>query len=287
MILTGNEHFIAKMEKSEKTVDIEAIIKGKNPRLYKFLPGFLLRYIKRKLHEDEVNDCLRINGDKYGFAFNEACLKYVGATVTWEGLENIPATGGAIVAANHPLGGLDGMAIIHAVSQRRKDSRFIVNDILTNLKNFGEVFIGVNKVGTSAADTLRAVDALYESDNVAVLFPAGLVSRKQNGVIKDLVWKKSFITKAIQYNKPIIPAYIDGKNSNFFYNFAMWRKRLGIKANIEMFFLADEMMKQEGKHIRIKFGPPIYPESLEKPRPRTHLQYAQEIKDLVYKMSEE
>lgn len=274
------------MEEFKKTIDIDEIIKGKNPRLYRLLPRFVLNYIKRKVHEDKVNDCMWINRNKFGFEFNKACLDYVGTTVSYEGLENIPATGGCIVAANHPLGGLDGMALVHAVSQRRTDARFIVNDILTNMKNFGGVFIGVNKVGASASETLRKVEELYESTGTVIIFPAGLVSRKQNGIIRDLEWKKSFITKAIQYNKPVIPAYIGGQNSKFFYNFALWRKRLGIKANIEMFFLVDEMIKQKGQHIRIKFGTPIWPESLEKPRPRTHLQYAQEIKDLVYKMGE-
>jgi len=274
------------LEPAKKAIDIEEIIRAKNPRLYRLLPGFILRYIKRKIHEDKVNDCLAINKDKYGFDFNEACLKYIGATVVWEGLENIPATGGVIIAANHPLGGLDGMALVHAVGTRRKDAKFIVNDILTNMKNFGDLFIGVNKVGSTAGETLKAVDALYESTAAVIIFPAGLVSRKQNGVVKDLVWKKSFITKAIQYNKPVIPVFIEGMNSRFFYNFALWRKRLGIKANIEMFFLADEMVKQKNQTIRLKFGTPITPESLEKPRPRTHLQYAQEIKEIVYKMGE-
>lgn len=274
------------VEERRKTVDIDAIIRSKNPRLYSLLPRFVINYIKRKVHEDWVNECLWLHGDKYGFAFNEACLQYAEASVSWEGLENIPETGGVIIAANHPLGGLDGLALVHAVSQRRKDCRFIVNDILTNLKNFGDVFIGVNKVGASAAETLRAIDALYESGKAVALFPAGLVSRKQNGAIKDLVWKKSFVTKAIQHNNPIVPAFIGGRNSNFFYNFAMWRRRLGIKANLEMFFLVDEMKKQKGHHIRIRFGKPVSPDFFQiKPR-RTHYQYAQDIKEMVYKLGE-
>ncbi|MGZ3943040.1 MAG: glycerol acyltransferase, partial [Bacteroidia bacterium] len=149
-------------------------------------------------------------------------------------------------------------------------------------------FVGVNKVGVSSQDALKRVDELYASDQICFIFPAGLVSRKQkNGEIKDLVWKKSFVTKSITYNKPVIPVYIEGKNSNFFYNFAYWRKKLGIKANIEMFFLPDEMIKFNGKSIHIKMGKPIYPEDLEKPRPRTHATYAQEIKEMVYAMGKE
>lgn len=274
------------MEEVKKFIDIEKIIQEKSPSLYKWLPGFVINYIKRKIHEDKVNECIWLNREKFGYDFNSGCLEYLGITVTYEGLENLPKTGGIIVVANHPLGGIDGMAMIHALSQARKDVRFIVNDILTNMKNFDPIFVGVNKVGVTSGEALRTVEALYSSDSVTFIFPAGLVSRKINGEIKDLVWKKSFVTKSILYNKPILPVYIEGKNSRFFYNFALWRKRLGIRANIEMFFLPDEMVKFKGRSINIKFGKPLYPEDLEKPRPRTHATYAQEIKEMVYKMGE-
>ncbi len=273
------------MEEVKKFIDIEKIIQEKSPRLYKWLPGFLINYIKRKIHEDKVNECIWLNREKFGYDFNSGCLEYLGIKVSYEGLENLPKTRGVIVAANHPLGGIDGMAMIHALSQSRKDVRFIVNDILTNMKNFDPIFVGVNKVGVTSGEVLRTIEALYSLASVRFIFPAGLVSRKIDGEIKDLVWKKSFVTKSILYNKPILPVYIEGKNSNFFYNFALWRKRLGIKANIEMFFLPDEMVKFKGKSIHIKFGKLMYPEDLEKPRPRTHAQYAQEIKEIVYKMA--
>jgi putative hemolysin len=274
------------MEEIEKFVDVEKIIREKKPGVYKWLPRFVINYIKRKIHEDTVNECIWLNRDKYGYEFNSACLKYLNIKITHEGLENLPKTGGIVVASNHPLGGIDGMAAIHVLSSARKDVRFIVNDILTNLKNFGSVFVGVNKVGTSSGEALRNIEALYASEEVCFIFPAGLVSRKQkNGEIKDLTWKKSFVTKSILYNKPILPVYIEGKNSDFFYNFAYWRKKLGIKANLEMFFLPDEMIKFNGKSIHIKIGKPMYPEDLEKPRPRTHAVYAQEIKEIVYSMA--
>jgi 1-acyl-sn-glycerol-3-phosphate acyltransferase len=274
------------MEEPKKFIDIEKIIQGKNPSLHRLLPRFVLNYIKRKIHEDLVNDCIWKNRDKTGYDFNEACLEYLGVKIIVEGQENVPPSGGVIMVANHPLGGIDGMAMIHAASRIRKDVRFVVNDILTNMKNFDPVFVGVNKVGLSSSDALRNVEALYASDKMCFVFPAGLVSRKQDGKIRDLEWKKSFVTKAIMYKKPILPVYIEGHNSKFFYNFALWRKRLGIKANIEMFFLPDEMVKFKGKTIRIRYGKLLYPEDLDKPRPRTHFQWAQEIKDDVYKMGE-
>lgn len=273
------------MEEFKKTIDIERILKEKNPALHKWLPKFIINYIKRKIHEDRINECVWINRNKFGYDFNTGCLQYVGAKVTWEGMENLPETGGVILAANHPLGGIDGLAVIYAISQKRKDVRAIVNDILTNLTNFDGVLMGVNTVGITSADVLKTVDAFYASSGVSFIFPAGLVSRKQKGKIEDLEWKKSFITKSILYNKPILPLYVDGKNSSFFYNFALWRKHLGIKANIEMFFLPDEMFSQTNKNIHLKFGKPIMPDMFDKSK--THLQWAQVIKQKVYDLEKE
>ena len=273
------------MEAFTKTIDIEQILKKKNKGLHKLIPGFILRYLKRKLHEDKINECVWINREKFGYEFNAACLHYVGAKVSWEGLENMPKTGGIILVANHPLGGIDGLAIIHAVTQVRRDVRSTVNDILTNLTNFQGVFVGVNKVGSTSVEALKAIDNFYASDGVSMVFPAGLVSRKQHNKIEDLEWKKSFVTKSILYNKPVLPVFVDGKNSAFFYNFALWRKRLGIKANIEMLFLPDEMFSLKNKNIHLKFGKLIMPEHFNKSK--THLQWAQEVKKIVYALEKE
>ena len=101
------------------------------------------------------------------------------------------------------------------------------------------------------------IDDTFASDVMILYFPAGLCSRKQKGKILDLPWKNTFIKKAIQFKSDIIPVHIDGSNSNFFYNLANWRKRLGIKANIEMLYLVDEMYKQYNKDINITFGKPV------------------------------
>ncbi len=263
-----------------KHVDIDKVLRTKAPKLHKYLPGFFLRYIIRKLHQDDINYGINHQKHLFGHDFNKGGLDYVGAKVKWTGLENIPKSGKVIVAANHPLGGLDGMALIHAVSQVRKDTVFFVNDILKNLENYGDLFVGVNKVGNTANSALKVVVDEYSTEKAILVFPAGLVSRRQKGKIKDLDWKKSFVSKAVQYGSPIIPTFIHGKNSNFFYNFAMWRKRLGIRANIEMFFLPDEMFSATNKDIHIQFGPPIeasvFDESL------SHREWAQVVKEYIY-----
>jgi len=264
----------------KKFIDIESVLKEKSPKTYKFLPGFVMRWLKRKLHEDDINTTMNCLDQYRGLEYNSEIIKYLNVKVEVVNPENIPLTGGVIFASNHPLGGFDGMALIKAIGDVRSDVRFIVNDILRNLKNFGDVFVGVNKVGSSSRNSLKDIDELYASESAVLVFPAGLVSRKQEGGIKDLEWSKSFITKAIKYNKPIVPIYIEGRNTEFFYNLAKWRKRFGIKANIEMMLLPDEMFKQRGKTIRIHVGKAIASNTFDKLH--TEKQWAALLKKHVY-----
>jgi putative hemolysin len=243
---------------SEKFVDIEKAIASKNPRLLKFLPGFVLRYIKRVIHEDEMNDAIKRYHDLLEHDFVDAAIAEFGVNTKAIGIENIPESGGVILAANHPLGALDGIAFMKVVAKRRKDIRFLVNDLLLALKNFGPLFVPINKHGRNSPEYIDTIDKVYASDECVLIFPAGLVSRRQAGrVIADLQWKKSFIHKAVLNKKNIVPVYIEGRNSDFFYNLAYWRKRLGIKANVEMFYLVDEMYKQRGKTLTFIIGKPI------------------------------
>lgn len=243
----------------KKFIDIEKVLKEKAKTLYKILPRFAINWLKRKLHEDDINHGMTHLEPYHGLEYNAEALKYLGVKVEAIGLENVPKDGGVIIASNHPLGGMDGLALIKAVGDVRGDVRFIVNDVLKNLKNYGDVFVGVNKVGGHSRDSLQFVEQLYAQEVAILVFPAGLVSRKFPEGIRDLEWNKSFINKSIKYNKPIIPVFIEGENSNFFYSFARWRKRLGIKANLEMLFLPDEMFKQKGNTIKIHFGKVIEP----------------------------
>jgi putative hemolysin len=267
----------------EKLINLERIIGRKNPRLLKMLPGFVLRYIKRTVHQEEMNDFLRKNGHRQDFEFAASILDYLGINIKAIGLENVPAEGGCILASNHPLGGIDGIALIDTVGKKRKDISFLVNDILMVLEQLKGIFVPVNKLGKNSAEMVSKMDEVYSSDKVVMIFPAGLVSRKQNGgVIKDLEWKKSFITRARKYGKNVIPVYISGNNSGRFYNLARWRKRFGIKANIEMFYLPDEMYRKRNTTITIIFGKPIPHEAFD--RTRTDALWAEMVKEQVYEM---
>lgn len=268
--------------KKEKFIDVEKIIREKNPRLLKWLPGFLLRYIKRIVHEKDVNDFFALYGHLRGLEFVNKVLSEFNTTIKVEGVENIPEHGGFILASNHPLGGFDGLALMQAVAHKRKDIQFLVNDILLSLGTMDDLFIPVNKHGSQYA--IGRIEETYKSQHAVLVFPAGLVSRKQNGKVQDLEWKKSFIAKSLQYHKSIVPTYIDGKNSKFFYNLASFRKKIGIKANIEMLYLADEMYKQRNKTITIIFGKPVHPSHFDKEK--SHRELAQLMKEHVYALGE-
>jgi putative hemolysin len=253
-----SEQISDSVEDPKKFIDVKNAIALKNPRLLKFLPNFLLKYIIRTIHQDELNDAVYRNRNRYGHDFVDATMEEFGAKTKVLGAENIPLQGGVIMCANHPLGGLDGVAFMDVAGEYRKDIKFFVNDLLMAFKNFTPLFVPVNKLGRNSPEYTQKFEEIYASSHCLLIFPAGLVSRRQKGkIIRDLIWKKSFVTKAIQYQKNVVPVFIDGRNSNFFYNLAYWRKKIGIKANIEMFYLVDEMYKQRGKTLTFTFGEPI------------------------------
>ena len=182
--------------------------------------------------------------------------------------------------ANHPLGGFDGMVLIHIIGKYFKNIKFLVNDILMNIFNIEEFFIPVNTFGSQSVEYVKRIEEEYASDAQILNFPAGLCSRKIKGRILDLEWKKSFINKAIKHKRNIIPLHFGGRNSNFFYNLANFRKFLGIKTNIELFFLPDELYTQKNKTILVKFGNPISYRTFNKSK--THKEWAKWVKDKAY-----
>ena len=265
---------------SKKFIDIDEIFKSKNPKLFRVFPKFIVSYLKRVVHQDQMNDFIDRNGHLFGIDFVNAIITEFGIQIKVKGIENLPQNGGCILAANHPLGGLDAIALMQQVAEKRTDFRFIVNDILLQLKNLGSLFIGVNKHGKNSKEMLEQIDELYSGNGIVMIFPAGLVSRKQQGVIKDLEWKKSFISKSKKYQRNIIPVRISGKNTDWFYNLSNFRKKIGIKANIEMIYLPDEMYKQNNQTVEITFGKPIPWQTFDEQM--SEQAWAQQVKEYIY-----
>ena len=266
-------------------IDVEQIFQKKNPLVAKALPKFIMNWIKRTVHQDEINDFMKVSHHLKGIPFAQAVLEGFGVKHRSLGLEHIPKTGGAVIVSNHPLGGLDGIVLLVEASKSRSDMGFVVNDILMNLPAFENLFIPVNKHGKQARNDMQRVDELYRSGKLVLIFPAGLCSRKQNGKVCDLDWNKSFLSRAIKNKLPVIPAHITGQNSNRFYNISKIRKWLGIKANLEMFFLADEMFRQKGNDIQVTFGKPIDCSTFD--QSRSLKEWANLLRDFVYTLEKE
>lgn len=263
-------------------IDIDAVIQKRNPKLKRLLPGFVMSYIKYIAHQEEMNGFLRVHGDKFGFEFLEEGLKFVGVPRTLNNWEHLPKGNRYVIAANHPLGGIDGISLLYELIQHLGHAKVIANDLLMNIVNLRPLFVGVNSFGHNSRDHLKDIEASLASDENIIIFPAGLVSRRINGVVKDLEWKKTFIQWSTRYQRDVVPIHISGQLSNFFYNLSNIRKKLGVKANIEMFYLAHEMFLQRGKPITMTCGKPIPYTSFDnsrKPNEWAHL-----VQDHIYKL---
>lgn len=238
-------------------VDVRGVIRSKNPSLERAIPNFAINFLKRIIHQDDINNILRNHGHLRDAEFIKASLETMQIRYHVYGSENIPSAGRYIFASNHPLGGLDGLVFMDELSKYYSDIKFPVNDILMNLENLSGIFLPVNKHGGQAKEAIMLLEKTYASDCQILYFPAGLCSRKKKGIIRDLKWHKSFISKAVQHKRDVVPCFFSGSNSSFFYNMANLRTGLGIKSNFEMLFLPGEMFNQKGKEISLVFGKSI------------------------------
>lgn len=271
-------------EQYKKTIDIDNILESKMGTKAKFVPGFVVRWLKRITHEDQVNAFLWEKRGLSGTEWLTECVKYLDMTLNIVGEENLPDKNDGKLytfVSNHPLGGEDGVAL-GSIIGRHYDGKFryLVNDLLLNLPGLKPVSIGINKTGKQSRDFPRMVEAGFQSDNHMLMFPAGLNSRKINGVIHDLPWKKTFITKSVEYHRDVVPIYFSGRNSERFYRIANWQHRLHLKVNIAMLFLVDEMYRNVHETFTVKIGKPIPWQTFDKSRKPA--EWATWVEDIVY-----
>lgn len=272
-------------EITPKTIDIDSILKSKMGEKSRFVPRFLVSWLKRIIHQDQVNGFLWENRELTGTEWLEACVRYLDMTLEVRGEENLPSpTDGKLYTfvSNHPLGGVDGVAL-GALIGRRYDGRFryLVNDLLMNLPGLAPVCIPINKTGHQSRQFPAMVEAGFQSDHHLIIFPAGLCSRRSHGVIHDLPWKKTFITKSVEYQRDIVPIHFGGQNSDFFYRLASFSDRF-LPFNLAMIFLVDEMYKNVHKSFTITIGKPIPWQTFDKSK--TPMEWAKEIENQVYKL---
>ncbi len=249
-------------------VDIDAVLASKSKRLAKYIPKFVLNWLKRTIHQDELNQILLYSNGATGVAFADKVLQWLNVQSNVKFTPGVELDPGKkyIFVSNHPLGGLDGLTLISYFGKMFTDVKFVVNDLLMHVYPLQPLFVPVNKHGRMGKGYGQAIHDAYSSPAQILYFPAGLCSRLIDGEITDLEWKKNFLKQAKRYNRDIVPVYFEGRNSNFFYRLAKIRKFLGIKFNIEMIFLPDEMFRQKNSIFEVRIGAPIPVESIDSSR---------------------
>ena len=274
------------MSEEKLHIDLDELLHTKVPKYRRYIPGFVVRWLERIICQRELNELLDSTAGTRNEEFAEAAMSYIGATVEAHGLEKFAPDDSHryIFASNHPLGGLDGIALIALLGRHYGGKvRCVVNDMLMQVKPLAGVFLPANKHGRQTEASVKAINDAMASDCQMLYFPAGLCSRRQpDGSIADLEWRKSFITKSIEYQRDVVPVFFSGQNSTRFYRFAQWRKRLGLKLNIEMILLPGEMMKCRGKHFEVIFGSPIPWTSFTDGKPA--IEHAARVRECVYNL---
>ena len=264
-------------------IDVDKVLRERLSKRYKYIPRFAVRWLERTICQDRLNVILEKMAGKNSVDAATAALDEMGITVEETGLERLPQ-GRFMFVSNHPLGGLDGLALISLLGNRYNHQiKFLVNDLLWAVEPLRGVFLPVNKYGRQSREAAVDIEAALKSDNQFITFPAGLCSRMQpDGTIADLTWQKAAIVQAVKYQRDIVPVYFDARNSRFFYRFAKWRTKLGIKFNIELIFLPKEMIKQSGSTLHAIVGDPIPWDSIDSSRPKRE---SARLRDIVYSMA--
>lgn len=266
-------------------IDLRALLRHRLGGKMRLVPPLATALAERIICQKRLNECLRRLYPRTGVDFCRGALEDFGISVEVRNGENLPADGRALFVSNHPLGGIDGIAILAMLGEHYgTEPLFVVNDLLMAIEPLRSNFIPVNKLGRQHRDYPRRLGLALDSDTPVAIFPAGLCSRRRpDGSVADLPWNKTFILRAIASRRNVVPLYFHGLNSRFFYNFAHWRKRLGIKANLEMVLLPGELLKSAGSHFAIAVGKPVEWEELTR---RPALAACDDIRRDVYSMAE-
>ncbi|MBK7712527.1 MAG: glycerol acyltransferase [Bacteroidales bacterium] len=263
-------------------IDIEKVIRNSESKFVRSLPKFIIKLLKKLIYQDEMNETINRSRSKSGVPFINEVLDYWKIKIIVRGGENVPLSGRFVFAANHPVGGIDALTFLSTIYSFIPDVISPSNQLFNYIPNLHPVILGVNVFGCNTKETVEKFNLLFESDSQIMIFPAGIVSRRTKGIISDLPWQKTFITKSVQFKRDIIPVHISGKNSNLFYFVSNLRKFLRINMSLEIILLPREMMKQRNSTFTLTIGKPIpYSTLAEK---FNNKDGAQKIKSIVYSL---
>ena len=272
------------MEKpNQNHVDIEGML---GTKLRKKMPRFLINYLKKIVHESEMNEAIDQSNGLSGPEFFKFALDYLDISYTVIGEENLPKDGKYIFVGNHPLGGADSLIVGEIIRQHYgNDIRFISNSLVAGMKPLSSMFFPVNFLCCpQTRDFGVLMEELFESDNQVSIFPAGTCAKRVNGKITEMPWKKMFVTRAKKSHRDVIPIHCTGRNSNWFYFISNVSKFLGLKFNIGMMYLVDELFRAKHKHFTLTIGKPIPWQTFDSSK--SDLQWAHHVRKMVISMGD-
>lgn len=273
----------ATLNEQRKHVDIDKTVDQYLPKINKqpWIATRFKNWLKKLLHQDEINAFLAENGHLSHTDFLEKVVDYLGITYSVRNreLDNIPRTGRVVMVSNHPLGAIDGIGLLELVSSVRKDVKIVVNDILWQLEPLRPYFLQVNNMtGGSGKERLKAIRAALQNEEAVIFFPAGSVSRLSWQGVRDGEWQAGFLRMARNTQSPILPMFVGGKNSRFFYGASLFSNWLG------MLMLVREMYKNISIDIKVRIGNLIPADEVQKLN-GVHKSTIRRFKESVYRIA--
>lgn len=264
-----------------ENIDLKKVLRSKIGDRARFVPRFAVNMLERFLCVDKMNHVIRNFWSHQPREFIGESLDYIGVKYKVYGSEKLSNIESSIsFVANHPLGGLDGLVLAHALMPEvGGDVRLVVNDLLMHISPLSPLFLPINKHGSQNSDYARTINESFQTNKAIIIFPAGLCSRYHKGRVQDLEWKTNFIRKSFETQRVVVPIYVKGLNSRFFYILSKLRRKLKINFNIEMLFLPREMFAQKGRIIDIYIGDPVMSEKYSNDGLHSTTKY---LRDQVY-----
>ncbi len=237
-------------------IDIEKIYREAYPNVkVSKHHRYLLKILKKLVHQDDFNSVIKKNQHLRGFAFLDKLLQYFKFSyqISPESYKNIPSEGRLLIVANHPIGTLDGLALVKLIRSVRPDVRIVANQVLFHIEPLQSVFLPVDILaGTNSFKAAyQAMLEALEKEQAVILFPAGEVSRVTAKGVRDGKWKTGFIKLAKKTGSPILPVYIKASNSFFFYGASMLYKPMST------LLLVEEMFNKKNQELKFLVGSPI------------------------------
>lgn len=263
-------------------INLNKLVLKSNSTLLLSLPKFCIYFLKLIIREKEINKILTKYSNYEGIEFLAEIIEELNIKMEIDGIDNLPENGKCFFVANHTFGFIDGLILTYTIGKKYGDFRAIGNESFLLIPHLKSKIAAVNVFGTNPKKYTIELQKLFASNLPITHFPAGLVSRVKKGKIEDCHWKKSFINKAVDNQRDIIPLYFYGKNSYLFYFIYIIRKTLGIKSNIELAMLPHEIFNKRNKTIRVRVGKPISYSTFDKSKSTD--EWAQWVKQQVYNL---